>query len=210
MENKKQFFLIDFDNTAVDTRMAHCLYLNHVYGIDSVPEDFVNNASLEAVIKKYDSNSNITDTEALTHLGEYFHTSYDWHKEVMPIDEHVVEILAELSKKYNMVLATARPDSSNEIVRYLLEMHFPKCIEQIHFVHKRLGYGKWDKIPKREFVQSIGPESFVAFIDDSTKEIREMQDVIQSYLFDPWFLHTDVNDIKNRVPNWKKVGNLYL
>ena len=207
----KKKFLIDFDNTPVDTRKCHSDYVNYTYDIQSVPEEFVNNASIASIIKKHWKDFDISDVEVMEHMGVYFHTSTNWHKNAKPIDEHVCNILTELSKKYELVVATARQDRSEKLVRHLLELHFPLCvIEKIHFVHTRVSHEKFIHIPKRQFVQEVGPNKFVCFVDDSTKEIKNMQDLIPSHLFDAWNLFENVSDIQSRVSSWKTIGELYL
>ena len=206
---QKKIFLVDFDNTSVDTRRAHSLYVNDTYKIQSVPEDFVNNASLSQVIKKYNAESTVTEEEAVAHLGEYFHTSHEWHKEVKPIDEYIAIVLPELSKKYDFTLGTARSDFSEDVVRNLLELHFPKCVGHIHFVHRRKGFGDYDRVRKREYVETIGPEKFACFVDDSTKEIQRMGNIIPSHLFDRWNLYTNI-EVSSKMFNWKEIGDKYL
>jgi FMN phosphatase YigB (HAD superfamily) len=206
----KEIFIMDFDNTVLDTRKCHSLYVNHIYQIKSVPEDFVNNAPIAGVIRKYDTNSSVTDEQALVHLCEEFHTSRAWHMHAEPIDDDVADVLYALSRKYELILATARHDFSEDIVRELLELNFPECVNSIHFVHRRIAYGQYTRTPKRNFVELLGPDRFAAFVDDSVNEIKMMQSLIPSYLFDPWHLHGDVGGILNRTDSWNEIGKLFL
>ena len=207
----KPFFLTDFDNSVLDTRRCHSSYINNTYGIKSIPEDFVNNASFAEVIKKYNEDSIVTDNEVLLHLGECFHSSFRWHREILPIDKYVARVLFELSKKYNVVIATKRPDFSAHVVRELLEEYFPKCISFVHFVNRRISHNKYEEIYKPDFVRSLGADRVVSFVDDSTEEIKMMQDLIPSHLFDPWFLFKNEINIKNQlVHDWDEIGDLYL
>lgn len=203
--------LVDLDNSTFDTREAHANYMNHTYGINSVPTDYINNASLAEVIKFYKPESIVTDDEALIHLGEYFHTSHDFHECVRPIDEYMPEVFTELTRKYDLIIGTARSSMSLAVLQRLFELHVKKAaISHMHFVHTRTEYGKYEIVTKRQFVESIGTEHFAGFIDDSTKEMSRMGNIIPSHLFDAWGHHVNVPNIQSRVETWKTIGDIYL
>src|SRR6185312_17434949 len=109
-------------------------------------------APIAGVIKKYNTKSNVTDEQALIYLCEEYHTSRECHIHAEPIDDDVADVLYALSRKYELVLATARHDFSEDIVRELLELNFPECVNTIHFVHRRIAHGQYTTTPKRQFV----------------------------------------------------------
>lgn len=62
---------------------------------------------------------------------------------------------------------------------------------------------------KRDFIADF-PGEKVAFFDDNPRDVREVQTVIPSYLFDPQGHHISETDIPNRVRSWKEISDLLL
>ena len=208
---EKRIFLSDLDNSLFDTREPHRIYVNEKYAIESTLLDYMHNTPIPAIIKKYSPESTHEEKLIWGHLGEHFQTSTEYHAFATPIDPYVVEVLTEISMKYKLIVATRRQHLSRNVIDYLFDKHFPRCnLQHVHFVYERLSYATYHEITKAEFAKKEGIKNIAAFVDDSKDEIYDMHDLVTSHLFDPWDLHQHTPNIKSRVADWKKIGDMYL
>ena len=207
----KEIFLADLDNSLFDTREPHKRYVNERYDIKSTLLDYMHNTPIPGIIKKYAPESTHDEKHIWGHLGEHFQTSIEYHSFATPIDPYVVDVLTEISIKYELIIATRRQHLSRNVTDYLFQKYFPCCdVRHVHFVYERISYGMYHEVTKREFAKKKGVSNIVAFVDDSKDEIYDMHDLVLSHLFDPWDLHQNTPNIKSRVTDWKKIGDLYL
>ncbi len=207
MEKPTLFF--DFDGFKFNTLPAHMRYINQRYHITSTESDFIELLHVSRVVKKYlPDNQSPSKEEIYLDLAENFLKSWDWHKDIPPI-EGMCQVVPLLAKKYTLWTVTARQISSLPTIERLLNMHIPSCISGVHCVWEHLGGTSYRGEPKKDFILKF-PGKKIAFIDDNPEEIKEMGTVIPTYLFDPKKYHNHLTDIPNRVYSWQHIGEIFL
>jgi hypothetical protein len=210
LKNKPTLFF-DFDGLKFDTLDIHIRYINQKYGIESVPDDYADNADLELVVKKYipkDKHHLIDRADIYADIAENLTSSFEWHADLQPM-EGMSEVLPLLVKKYAIWTVTAREKKSRPVIEHLLDIHVPDCSSGIHCVWEHLGGKEFKEISKREFILNFKGEK-VAYVDDTVKEILKVQDIIRSYLFDRTGIHDANSNILNRVRSWYQLGEILL
>lgn len=206
----KPYLFFDLDETMFLTLEHMVNYINGRHGINSTIYDHIgNNDSLDEVIRKHDPNFNLSWGETYADVGINFHTSIEHHEDVLPMKD-MPKVVKELSKKYRLVIVTARQKVGLDVINYLTHKHIPGCITYTHCVWEHIGNGKFNKImSKREFVKNISGEK-AGFIDDSVHEIMKMKDILPCFLYDPTDHHKSVLHIPNRVTSWEQIRNTFL
>ncbi len=204
----KPNFILDFDNVLFYTWFAHLSYLNEIYGINTVLEDYLDSPPLTSLVNKYLPGRNITSPEFYVLFEEDFSKSLERHKDVFPL-KGMPEVLSEIKKKYKLWVVTARTENSLHIMKYLIDKYIPNCLEEIYFVRKYIGNGNYERSPKINLIEKI-PEKKVAFIDDCLREVTATKDILPSYLFDQHNFYRDVDKGVKVVKNWEEIGNLFL
>lgn len=182
---KKQNLFFDLDGMKFDTLPAHVAYINYRYGINTVPSEYIgNNDSLDTLIKKHAPGIDSSWEDIYLDVGQNFHSSIEWHKEVKPMED-MCEVILLLAKKYHkLYTVTARQKSGYHVVKHLLDTHIPGCISDIHCVWDYVKGKGFVEIAKKDFIQSIKGDN-IAFFDDSVSEVKKTAQIIPSYLFDP-------------------------
>jgi 5'(3')-deoxyribonucleotidase len=208
MNNKKPNAFFDLDGMKFDTVGAHMEYINQRYGINSIITDYLDNPSLEKVVKKYRPDFAGTRDEVYRDIQKNLLYVIDAHKEIKPFPG-MVEVITEVTKKYNLFTVTARPRQGIQVIEYLLETHIPGAIGHVHCVWNHTTDGVIES-PKHEFIKSVKGDN-VAFFDDAPNEIRKMEGIIKSYLFDPQ-RHYDGQhkDLAFRAYSWYEIGDILL
>lgn len=206
---KKSVLFLDFDGMKFDTAPLHVAYFNKKYGINCKKEDFLNNPPYNHILRKYLPAHLIPSAEELWRDAcANLMNSISWHQDVPPMDG-MCEVLPELAKKYVLWTVTARPSGSMEVMQYLVDKHVPGCISGFHCVWFQSEDRLFRGISKLEFIQKFTGDK-VGFIDDSVKEILQLQAVIPSYLFDPSGLNDTAEGIERRVRSWEEIGKIFL
>lgn len=205
----KPHIFLDFDNSKFDTNMLILNYINERYGIPSIPDDYINNPSYELILQKYLPPDLIPHKDTIYEdFSKDILQSIEKHDAVAPM-EGMVETIFKLSEKFTLWVVTARQRTGLHVIRHMLDKHVPDCIHDIHCVWGQYDNGEYYGVPKRDFIESIEGEK-IAFLDDSAKEILEMQDLIPSYLYDPKGVNDSVKNINHRVRSWKEFGALAM
>jgi 5'(3')-deoxyribonucleotidase len=206
----KPYLFLDLDEMMFATLQHMVDYINKRHGINSTIHDHIGqNDTLDSVIKRYNKDYNLSWGETYMDVGINFHASLEIHKNVLPM-EGMPEAVKQLSKKYRLVVVTARQKAGYEVIRYLLNKHVPGCITHIHCVWEHIGNGRFNEImSKRKFIESVSGKK-TGFIDDSVHEIKKLMSVLDCYLFDPTNLHESVPGIPNRVHGWDHIHNTFL
>jgi hypothetical protein len=205
---KQRTLFFDFDGVKFDTTQHHVDYINNRFAIKSVISDYINNPPLDKIVKKYlPEDTEIDATDLYRGLSKLFLDSIDSHETVFPIDG-MVQTIFSLSKIYNLVTVTARPDSGRHVIEHMLHKYVPGCISEIHCVWTYKN-NEFVPVTKKEFIQNY-PGKKVAFLDDSATEIKKLQEIIPSYLFDPCGYNDHETTIQRRVRSWQEFGNLFL
>ena len=206
---KKPTIFLDHDGTKFDTLDAHLKYLNNKYGIVSIRSDYINNPSLDLVVNKHRPDETpYKGNEVYTDLIKNFLSSKEHHESILPF-EGMIEVVPKLAEKYNLVVVTARPRNAIAIIEYMNEKYIPNCISDIHCVWYQNETQEFRQISKREYIRNYDGEK-IAFIDDSAVEIKLVQDIIPSYLFDPEGWNDHDQTIRNRVKSWHEIADLFL
>ncbi len=208
MSIEKPHIFLDFDNLKFHTTPAHIEYVNHTYGVETVYEDYLDMSNLHAVLQKYENKNIPSYDDFWNDIGINFLSSKKWHENVEPFPD-MCEVIYELANKYTLWTVTARQRRAIEVVKYLIDKHIPNCINDIHCVWVNNEDGAFYKHSKKDFIESIKGEK-VAFIDDTPREIYEMDKIIPSYLFDPAGRYNHLVDIPHRFGSWKEIGETFL
>ncbi|MEI6022364.1 MAG: hypothetical protein WCQ32_00795 [bacterium] len=205
---KKQNLFFDLDGMKFDTLPVFVSYINNRYGIQTKTSDHIgNNDRLDAVIKKHAPHITLSWEEIYKDVGENFHSSIVWHKDVEPMED-MCEVISLLSNKYNLYTVTARQKVGVHVVQYLLDTHIPGCIDDIHCVWDYIEGKGFFEISKKDFIKNTQGDN-IGFFDDSLNEVMKVKNTIPSYLFDPMDLYADVQGV-TRIRSWQQIGHLYL
>ncbi len=203
---EKGYFISDFDQTMFDTDPAIVAYINKRWEINSKQSDYLDNGGFHKIVQKYTGNSLITFEDVYGDYRKNFVTSFYWHENVEPMKD-MSKVVYQLSKKYKFLVATMRNEEGNTIIKTLLEKFIPGTVDYVHHVLRRNDVG-YQEFSKRDFILSLSGNR-IGFIDDSTREILGVKDIIPSYLFDPNGLHDSI-DGAHKVTGWKEIGDLFL
>lgn len=205
----KKNFILDFDNTFVDSNPAHVRWMNIHYEMESKASDYINNPSLELVVKKYRPELKVSREQVYEDSFQFFLNSKKIHEDIKPFNG-AVEVIVELSKKYKIWFATARQKRGEGVIRHVIDKHIPGCVAGIHCVWNLIAPGVYNERPKKNFIVGGLTGDTVAFVDDLPKEVIAVQDHVQSFLFDPFNLHQNNENVINRVRNWNQLGDILL
>ena len=202
----KPALISDWDSVLFWTDPGFNAYLLHHYGI-TIPDDVpLCGYSIQSLLlDRLPAETRPTIEAFYQHVGDVYHATMLWHESAIPVEDSV-EVVQELSHKYDLYVATARMTTSAQIVEGLTGIHFPNIFSGYHYVHRIID-GKIVGTPKRTFAERL--QSCVGFVDDNLREIREMGDLVPSYLFDPKGFHRDVTDC-TRVTSWRELADRLL
>ena len=205
---KKSNVFLDFDDLIVKTKPAVISYVYDRYGVKITDSEYYNeNGSLHDVIKRYNPHLSVTFNELYLDYGKNFLASLEWNRNI-PLMEDVQEIIPMLSRKYNLFIVTARQKIGLEVIDKLTVEFFGKCFKEIHCVWEWVDDVGFCESSKKSFISKVQGEK-VVFIDDSKKEIKKMENILPTYLFDPEGLCKPENGI-NIVRSWKEIGTILL
>lgn len=204
----KSAFVSDWDGVLFQTEDAFNAFLMAHYGI-RIPENTPHcGYSMETLVLSQIPEENRPTLHAFyRHLGSEFLASPHWHKDVEPMEDSV-EVVHELAQKFDFFVATARQPVSSVVVESLTGKHFPDIVRGFHYVYTLHDTGSV-AVPKRQFFERFEPHRRAGFADDNPKEVRSMQGVAPSFLFDPKGYYTHVTDCE-RVTSWRSLGDLLL
>jgi len=206
---KEGNIFLDFDNTKFNTNPMFRDYFNERYRIQSELKDYANNPDHQLVLRKYlPAGACPTEIEYYQDIRDNLFSSIERHDTVHPV-EGMAETILLLAERYKIWIVTAREKSSMPVIEHLINKHIPGSISGIHCVWDHKGNGIHHKTSKIEFVWNIEGKK-IAFLDDSVKEVLEMQTLIPSYLFDPAGINDHIKDIQHRVRSMKEFGKLFL
>lgn len=205
---KKPLLFLDFDGLQFNTTPVTMNYINERYGINSLPFEYADHFNPLDLLKKYGAQHIPTWNEFWLDIGINCIASIKHHEFCQPM-EGFVEVVKELSLKYEIWTVTARQKSSHVVVQYLKEKYIPNIITGVHHVWEELPDRTFKSVFKKDFIDTFQGEK-IAFIDDSPTEILALQETLPSFLFDPCHVHTKKEDIKIRVHSWYEIGDRLL
>ena len=122
--DSKPILAIDLDDVLAPLIQDFCDYLNHKYGTNIQIGPGFSYFGVEKLI-------GISAEELVVRLEEYFES--DIYHRVEPF-EGAIDALSDLSRKYDLILITARPDTVRNVSERWLESHFPETFKHTHFV----------------------------------------------------------------------------
>ncbi len=190
------------------TRKVSLLFFQERYGVTIPDDEYFCGHSLETLImEQIPVELRPTKHEFYLHFSRELLASQKWHEGLEPI-VGAREVITELSKAYDLRVATARHVCSSGVVRHLIDTFFSGHFIDIHHVWRHDEKTEPHGIPKRDFVS--GFETRIGFVDDNPREIREMTGITDAYLFDPLGYHTSETDILNRVTSWEEIAKVFL
>lgn len=206
----KPYLFLDLDETMFSTLNHMVNYINDRHGINSTVDDHIgNNDSLDEVIRRHKPDFNLSWGETYADVGINFHASIEKHDSVLPM-QNMPRVVKELSKKYRLVIVTARQKIGLPVINHLIDKHIPGCIAHTHCVWEYVGNGKFNEImSKRAFIKNISGKK-AGFVDDSVHEVMKLEDILPCFLYDPTNQHKTVPHIPNRLHSWEQIGNTFL
>ena len=204
----KPVLFLDFDDVILPTREASVRFFKQHYG-SQIPDDvyLCGHNLMELVFAHLPEDSVPTREEFYLHFGKNFLASLEWHEGIEPM-KGSIEVIPQLSKQYDLWVATARLSYGRPVVKHLLSTFFPGHIKGVHHVWEHTEGLEFAGTPKKDFASRF--EHRRAFFDDNPIEIREMIGTVDSFLFDPLGYHLELEDIPNRIQSWEEIGNLFL
>lgn len=206
----KPTLFFDFDDTLVDTQPVMRDFIAEYYGV-RLPDDlYLCGNTLWKIVNSYlPPERQIPHDQFYEDWAEKFLISHEVHSKVTTMNRADVHI-PRLASKYNLWIVTARQEGGLSVVTRLCQRLFGQHIQGIHFVWRRLSKNEFKLImSKKDFIASF-PGEKVAFFDDNPGEVREVQSILPTFLFDPFGLHLEVPDVKFRVESWDEIAEILL
>jgi len=206
----KPTLFFDFDDTSIVTRDAIRLYFKQRYGVDLPEGSYLHGKCIWKLINDFLPPDQMISRDAFyLDWRDGFLTSQEWHKNVRPV-EGADNVIRRLARRYQLWIVIVRQQASSKLVSQLCQKFFGQCISGFHFVWSGDGHNSsWKEESKKDFIAGF-PGDKVAFFDDSPDEIRNVQEVLPAYLFDPVGYHAEASDIRCRVKSWDEIATLLL
>lgn len=205
----KRALFVDFDGTLLETDDAFNAFLLAHYGVTIPKSSYHCGYSMETLLlNQIPENRRPALGAFYEHVGLEYLTSHDWHKDATPIPGSV-EAMARLSTSYDLYIVTARQTVSRPVVEALVEKFFPRMIRGVHYAYTCIGDGKFEKVPKRDFIAGFNPAIRAGFVDDNPIEIQDAADIVPSFLFDPLDRHPNA-DHYARISCWHALADRLL
>jgi hypothetical protein len=210
--NKLPNLILDYDESSFHTKQEHSDYLNQTYDIETTVEDFILHPTIPDIVYKHLLIKEIPQSKWPTagyiweNLAIGFLESYDWHDKMKPV-EGFVDMVTELSEYFNIYTGTARHDGSKAaILSTYQRVGVDQYYSGICCVYKHLGNERFAGKPKKEIIEDL-PGKNGAFLDDSLNEILKAQEIIPSYLYDPYKINRGQSDVHNFVSSLYEFSN---
>ena len=181
---------LDFDDVLIDFIGGVTVFHNENYAT-SYSKDDVTGWELSKLWE-------CSPEEAHRRMEEYVHSSH--HSHISPIIG-AVDAVKRLKEKCDLFIITARDESINEQTFALIDEHFPKSFESVHFLHKD---GKNFRGTKGEVCTELDIDIFV---EDSLTNAQHTSDAgIKTLLFDaPWNQIDKLPKNVTRVFSWDEI-----
>ncbi|MGI9028090.1 MAG: 5' nucleotidase, NT5C type [Candidatus Saccharimonadales bacterium] len=188
--SKQQTIGVDIDDVLAAHLPAFVKYSNDTYNTGLTAETY----------EEYWPNLwNISMDETLKRAREFHELTVASYERIADADS----VLANLSKKYRLVIVTARPKYNIEATHEWIGQHFKDVFDDIHFVPI------WEpdnKVTKADICKQIGADYL---IDDIPRHCNFAAEAgVAALLFGGYTWSRDhlVHDDVVRVNNWHEVG----
>lgn len=181
---------LDFDDVLIDFNGGLAVFHNENYATSYSKEDITD--------WEYSKRWECSPEEAQRRMKEYVHSSH--HSHMSPIIG-AVNAIKYLKEKYDLFIITARDENLSNQTSALINEHFPKSFESVHFLYKD---GKNFRGTKGEVCMELDIDIFV---EDSLTNAQHTSDVgIKTLLFNaPWNQTTELPKNVTRVFSWDEI-----
>lgn len=195
----KQTIAVDIDDVLASSAKGFIDYSNKKWGTSLSPDDYTEHWAIVWAVDEQEAEKRAKHIHANISkiVGSYSHNN-----DAKPV-------LAELSKKYNLVIVTSRRKSIQKDTLEWLDIHFKGLFKEVHFA------GIWDdldkdlkiriKSTKTEVLEQIGANFLV---DDQPKHcIAAAEAGIKTILFGDYRWNRDIEPQPNiaRAKTWQEV-----
>lgn len=199
----------DFDNMLVDTDQMQRDFILKEYGVN-LPRDvyLCGNSLCEIVNSFLPPDRQVEKHQFYDHWCNNLVMSHKLHEPVKPIPG-VMEYLPRIARRYDSWVVTARVLSGRSVAEKLCLKFFGDAISGMHFVWSNGESKTRVERSKKDFIANFSGHK-VAFFDDNPGEIRKVQGVIPSFLFDPLGIHKEERDIPHVVRSWSEIARTLL
>jgi uncharacterized HAD superfamily protein len=180
---------IDLDDVLLDFFSILLLYYNKYYGTEYEIKD----------ISSYDLSIlwQCEPDEAIRRVFEFYHTKE--HLNAMPIAGSL-DSLQILSKNFDLVVVTSKPESISSITYHWIDEHFPNIFKQVYFTNH---YAKKDKKLKVDICKKLDVKVFIE--DGLHNAISIVTAGIPVILLDRPWNQGDLPSNIIRLKNWEDI-----
>ena len=193
MTSPKKKFGIDFDDVLIDFVAHMTEYHNNTYNTSFTRENYTT--------RNLHDTWKTSEEEAINRVKDFVIS--ESHKGIPPM-EGATGVLNRLSKKYELIIITARDKAEIDAVQYLIEKHFGNIFSSVHFLYD-------NGVKEKTKGQLCKDLEIDFFIDDSITNVQNTSEAgITTFLFDaPW--NRDFSDSNiTRVHSWKEIEEILL
>lgn len=193
---RKLIVAVDIDDVLVPHFGELARFASESFGIHLTADEMFYAGTVNAIMRR----TGLSKEEIMSRIDAYL-VSDEFYIDPLP---GAVEVLIKLSKKYDLVIITARPQPMKDLTIAWLEKHFPELFSQVRVVgHERWGLGA---APKGHIFRELGVS---ILIDDHPTHCRAAHEQgIRALRFGeyPWSDSEDLPDNVEVVKNWEEVA----
>ena len=199
MSKTKQTIAIDVDDVLVPTTDAMREFVNKTFGTNLTEEDYKQPGPYR---QYFEHVWQVTPEEGLRRYNSFIEAGE--LVRAQPVKD-AIEVIAELEKKYNLVIVSARGDKQMEMTHQWLDAHFPEVFKGVHF------QSAWYNDPtktKAAICKEIGADYL---IDDNSEHcFLAQKEGITALLFGDYGYNNDeMSKGLKRVLNWQEVKEYF-
>ncbi|MDO8523756.1 MAG: hypothetical protein Q7R74_00835 [bacterium] len=185
---------VDFDDVLLDNNTSVARFHNERYGTSYVKEDNVDYF--------FEHLWGVSTDEVIRRLDEWADSEY--HKDA-PIIDGARDALKKLKSRYDIVIISARPESSREVTEEWLQRHLPDFVSGIHFTG-RVNHGSITGTRKKSDVcNALGVSCFVEDALHWAEDIAAHAPHTEVLLFDSPWNRSEIPEGVTRVHSWEDI-----
>lgn len=190
----KPIIAIDCDDTIINTASNFLDYYNNTFGTNVELKDY------------YSSDLSLwkADRETFDARVHSYLNSADYQN-ITPFDD-AINVIDQLSDKFELHIVTARPDSLVDITKSMLQLHFPDKFNSIIFTN--------DLSSKKRTKAEVCNELSASYLIDDHIHHAEIaaEHGISVLLFGdyPWNETSNLHANIQRVQNWHQIQDILL
>lgn len=201
MKSSKKLIAIDIDDTIADSTESLRLLVNHKLGIDLKPEAYRIKADYWGYYERVWEANNIGDQVSHDDFAREMVNDQS-HVPLLPGTEFAI---AQLSRKYDVVLLTARDKTWELATRKWLKDTLNKNIIDVHFTS---AHKDEREMTKGQLCRHLNAE---ILIDDNVEHCQSALDQdLEAILFGEYGWHHEAPDTMRRCQDWQAVLDVLL